>query len=74
MAVGPVGGVERAQIELRDGVDDEPGEMPLGQPLTQARRQQQLLLTITTEEVLRHPGIVLAAADGPLRNSLREKE
>jgi hypothetical protein len=38
----------------------------LRQPLTQAERQQQLLLTITRDEVLRHPEMVLTASDGPL--------
>jgi hypothetical protein len=48
--------------------------VPIGQPLTQARRQQ-LLITITRDEVLRHPDMVLTAPDGPapLCNSLRDK-
>jgi hypothetical protein len=37
--------------------------MVLGQPLAQARRQQQLPIAITRDEVMRHPGIVLTAAD-----------
>ena len=56
--------VERAQIERRDGVDHEPRQMPIGQPLAQARRQQQLLIAITREEVLRHPEMVLTTPDG----------
>jgi hypothetical protein len=35
--------------------------MPFRQPLAQARRQQQLLIAITREEVLRHPEIVLTS-------------
>ena len=54
-----LGGKERGQIELADRVDHEPREVILGQPLAQARRQQQLLLAITRQEVLRHTGIVL---------------
>ena len=50
MPVDPVDRVEPAQIERRDGVDDKPREMPLRQPLAQARRQQQLLLAITRDE------------------------
>ncbi len=65
MPISAVGGVKRRQIQLGDGVDDKPREMPLGQPLAQTRRQQQLLLTVTTEKVLRHPEIVLSAADRP---------
>jgi hypothetical protein len=41
----------------------------LRQPLPQARRQQQLLLAIARNEVLRHPGIVLNPPDGALCNS-----
>jgi hypothetical protein len=46
VTVGPVAAIERAQIELRDGVDHEPRQMAIRQPLAQARRQQQLLLAI----------------------------
>ena len=74
VTVGPIAGIERAQIELRDGIDHEPRQVPLRQPLTQTRRQQQLLLAITRQEVLRHPDIVLTPPDGaPLCNSLRAK-
>ncbi len=59
MPVRAIGDVERTQIELPDSVDHEPREMPLGQPIAQTRRQQQLLITITRDKVLRHPGIVL---------------
>jgi hypothetical protein len=59
MSVGAIGGIERAQIKLRDGIDDEPREMAFRQPLVQARRQQQLLLAIARDEVLRHREIVL---------------
>src|SRR3712207_7036050 len=39
---------------FRSGVDDEPRHVPLGQPLAQARRQQQLLVTVALEEVGAH--------------------
>jgi hypothetical protein len=47
-----------------------------GQPLTQARRQQQLLLTITRKEVLGHAQIVPTDPDdtAPLCNSRRAKQ
>jgi hypothetical protein len=46
--------------------------VPLGQPFAQARRQQQLLVAVAREEVLRHPRMVLTAPDGAaLCNSLR---
>jgi hypothetical protein len=45
------------------------------QPVPDIRRQQEPLLTITTNEVLRHPGIAPLGPDGtPLRDSLRGKE
>ena len=64
MPVGAIGSKERGQIQLADRVDHKPGEVILGQPLAQARRQQQLLLAITRQEVLRHPDIVLTPPDG----------
>ena len=54
---------KRRQVHLGDRVEHEPREMLLGQPLTQARRQQQLLLAITRDEVLRHHRIVLNPPD-----------
>ena len=46
-AVPPIRSQERGQIELADRVDHKPREVIISQPLTQARRQQQLLLAIT---------------------------
>ena len=43
----------------------KPRQMTVGQPLAHAQRQQQLLLAIARDEVLRHPEMVLTAADGP---------
>ena len=50
-----IAGQERRQIHRLDGVEHEPREVILRQPLAQTRRQQQLLLAITRDEVLRHP-------------------
>jgi len=58
-----IGSQERSHVELADRVDHEPREVVLAQPLTQARRQQQLLLAITRQEVLRHARIVLNRSD-----------
>jgi len=55
--------VERLQIKLRDGVDHEQREVIIGQPLAHARRQQQHLITITRDEVLSHPQILLNPSD-----------
>jgi hypothetical protein len=46
-AVIAIARVERADIHLRNRIEDEPREVILRQPLPQARRQQQLLLAIT---------------------------
>jgi hypothetical protein len=59
MPIGAIRGQERAQVELVDRVDHKPREVILGQPFAQARRQQQLLLAITRQEVMRHPEIVV---------------
>jgi hypothetical protein len=58
MPIRAVGGIERSQIELADCVDHKPSEMVLRQPVAQARRQQQHLRTITSDEVLAHAQIV----------------
>jgi hypothetical protein len=65
MTVGAIGRIKCGQIHLRDRVDHKPRQMVLRQPLAQARRQQQLLLAITRDEVLRHPGILLTDPDRP---------
>jgi hypothetical protein len=41
-------------IHLRHSIKHKPRQMPLRQPLPQARRHQQRLLAITPQEVLRH--------------------
>jgi hypothetical protein len=55
--------MKRPQVQLAHRIHDEPRQVLLRQPLTQARRQQQLLLTITRDEVLRHHRIVLNPPD-----------
>jgi hypothetical protein len=62
--VAPIGGVERLEIQRRHRVEHEPGKMILWQPLAQARRQQQVLLAITRNEVLGHARIVQNQPDG----------
>ena len=64
VAVCAVVGVEGVEIHLFDGVDDEPREMVLGQPLAQRGRHQKDLLTIASDEVVGHGEIVFASADG----------
>jgi hypothetical protein len=53
-AVAAIGRIEGTQVELPDRVEHEPGKVILSQPLAQRRRQQQLLLAITGQEVLAH--------------------
>jgi hypothetical protein len=53
-AVRAIGRVETIKIELGDRVEHEPGEVILRQPLPETRRQQQLLVAVTREEVLGH--------------------
>ena len=54
MAVGAVLAIELAQIHLLNRLDHEPRQVILRQPLTQRRRHQKRLLTITRDEVLGH--------------------
>jgi hypothetical protein len=63
VAVLAIAAIKRRQIHLRDRLQHTPRQVLLRQPLPQARRQQQLLLTITRDEVLRHPEIVLNPPD-----------
>jgi hypothetical protein len=63
--VVPIGGIERAEIHLRDRVDHKPREVPLGQPVTDVGRQQKCLVPIARQEVLAHAGILLTAPDSP---------
>lgn len=62
-AAVPVGAIELAQIDLRDHIDHQPREVILIQPLAQARRQQQLLLAIASQEVLLHAQSLLTTPD-----------
>jgi hypothetical protein len=55
VTVGPIGAIERPKIDLADDVDDQPRQVILADPFPQTRRQQQRLLAITPQEVLRHP-------------------
>jgi hypothetical protein len=74
--IASIRGQKFGQIEPVNDLDHEPREVILRQPLTQARRQQQLLLAITRQEVLRHtpdplkpPGQHLRATAATQRNS-----
>jgi hypothetical protein len=51
-AIGAIGTVDPAQIDLLDRVKHTPRQVILAQPVAQARGQQQLMVTITNEEIL----------------------
>jgi hypothetical protein len=68
VAVLAIGGVERRGIHHADGVDDEPGQVVLGQPLPNVRRQQERLLAIARQEVLRHSDILNNTSDRRARS------
>ena len=55
--------IELTQIHPRHSVQDEPHQVPVRQPIPHIRRQQERLITITTNEVLSHPGMVLNPPD-----------
>jgi hypothetical protein len=60
--------VERRQIHLLDRGEHKPRQVILRQPVLQARRHQQHLPAITTDEVLRHTTIVLSMPDATNRD------
>src|SRR5215211_4321816 len=49
-----IGGIKRREIQLPHGLQNEPRQVALGQPIARVRRHQKRLLTITPDEVLRH--------------------
>jgi hypothetical protein len=55
MPVRAIRRVKRRQIHPLDRIDHKPRQVILRQPVTKRRRQQKRLLTITIDEVLRHP-------------------
>jgi PadR family transcriptional regulator PadR len=62
VAVVPVGQIERLKIELIDHVEEEPGEMILGEPVAQVGWGQEWLVAVAAKEIVSH---------GPLSFSLR---
>jgi hypothetical protein len=75
VTISPIRAIERRQVHIPDRVNHEPRQMIRGQPIPHVRRQQKSLLTMTLNEVLRHPGIVLNVPDrNRLCDSLDEYE
>jgi hypothetical protein len=73
MPVIAVCSVERGKVELVDHVEDEPGEVALGQPVAQVRREQEGLVAIVAQEVVGHGLLYLLTAfitNKPILNML----
>jgi len=72
MPVRPIIAVDRGQIHPRDHVQHTPCQLVWPEPLTQTRRHQQHLITITQQKVLSHTRTLLNPPDRnpPLRDSL----
>jgi hypothetical protein len=49
VAVGPV---ERGEVEMVDHVEEEPGEMVLGEPVAQVGWEQEGLVVVAADEVV----------------------
>jgi hypothetical protein len=54
MPVGPIGLEERAQVELVNHVEDEPGQVVSWQPVAQVRWEQEGLVAVTGTKVVGH--------------------
>jgi len=54
MAILAIGTVERREVKLVDDLQHKPRQVIGGQPIPQAGRQQQLVIAIARQEVLRH--------------------
>jgi hypothetical protein len=52
--VGAIGLEERAQVQLVDHVQDEPGQVAGWQPVAQVGREQERLVTVAGKEVVGH--------------------
>jgi hypothetical protein len=63
MPIGAIGVIERRQLQRLHAIQQEPRKVIPRQPVPQRRRQQQLLIPITRQEVLRHAVIVLNPPD-----------
>jgi len=54
MTIGPVAAAEPAQIQGGHRIQHHEHQVVPGQPLAHVHRQQQRLITLRKEEVLRH--------------------
>jgi len=72
-AIGSAPRVERGQIEHVDHLDDEAGEVTLGEPLVDARRHQESLLSVARDEVVAYRSLPSFGRGAIVRDSAREK-
>ena len=63
MAVRAISGINRRQIQLADGVEHRPHQMPLRHPIAHRRRHQEHLLTVNPDEPRAHAHRLPAAPD-----------
>jgi hypothetical protein len=52
--IGPVSAQERTEVQLVDDVEDEPGQVIVGQPVAQVGGQQERLVGVAAQEVVGH--------------------
>ena len=57
--VSAIGPIKLAQIHPRNGVQNEPRQVPVWQPIPHIRRKQDRLITVSPDEVQSHPRMVL---------------
>jgi hypothetical protein len=67
-AIGSAARVERGQVEHVDNLDHEASEMVFGEPLVDARRHQELLISVARDDVVAH-GSSIRFAVVPLSRS-----
>jgi hypothetical protein len=54
LPVGPISSTERRKVALLDRINDQPDQIVCGQPVPHVRCKQELLVTVRTQETLRH--------------------
>jgi hypothetical protein len=52
--VGPIAAQKRPEVDLVDHVEDEPGQVAVGQPVAQVRGQEKGLVAVAPQEVVGH--------------------
>ena len=63
LTIGAIRPIEAVQVHLLHRAEHRPDQMILRQPIRKRRRQQKRLTTVTRDEVLSHPDMVLNHPD-----------